>query len=441
MRFDGGNDVIPCGVAGPVERVVVVGAGIAGITAANALSTAGVECVLLEARDRVGGRIHTVEVGGAAVDIGAAWIHHPVGNPITRLAEAAGIDRVSGDFRPQAVFLDPTDGSVYDPPRDQVDAVISGFLSGIDSLGLSADATLDQAVSTYLAGREHEAWAPNALRTMVEAEGSGRMDEMSVGGFPPSTVEYGGSSLGDFPVGGYASVLAGLGADARIGAEVVSMAYGPSGVEVALADGTVERGSHALVTVPLGVLQAATIDFRPGLPSEKVAAIGRLGFGRFEKVVLAFDEPVGVGMPHLYPIGEGDFRVVLAMERFTGRPVVLATAFGSAAGLLVDGSDDEVAGRLLDHLRQAWGPVPEPREVVRSGWANDPFSRGAYSYVPPGASRDDFDLLGEPVMGRVLFAGEATASARVGFVDGAFSTAIREAKRLLGQPTVEITVG
>jgi phytoene dehydrogenase-like protein len=75
--FDDGRTDIPVGTAEPVERVVVVGAGIAGLTVANALAHAGVECVVVEARDRIGGRLHTVNVAGSLVDLGGSWIHTP----------------------------------------------------------------------------------------------------------------------------------------------------------------------------------------------------------------------------------------------------------------------------------------------------------------------------------------------------------------------------
>jgi len=75
--FDDGRTDVPGGVAAPVERVLVVGAGVAGLTAANALTHAGVECVVLEARDRIGGRLHTVDVGGSPVDLGGSWAADP----------------------------------------------------------------------------------------------------------------------------------------------------------------------------------------------------------------------------------------------------------------------------------------------------------------------------------------------------------------------------
>ncbi len=79
-----------------------------------------------------------------------------------------------------------------------------------------------------------------------------------------------------------------------------------------------------------------------------------------------------------------------------------------------------------------------PTAVAVSSWASDPYTGGAYTHIPPGASPADVDLLGEPVGGRLLFAGEHTQSARVAYADGALTSGIREAKRLLSQPSVRL---
>src|SRR5680860_1679512 len=80
-----------------VERVVVIGAGIAGLSAANALARSGVECVVLEARHRVGGRLHTVDLAGSPVDLGGSWIHHPIGDPLREFADQAGVSCRGGN--------------------------------------------------------------------------------------------------------------------------------------------------------------------------------------------------------------------------------------------------------------------------------------------------------------------------------------------------------
>jgi polyamine oxidase len=90
------------------------------------------------------------------------------------------------------------------------------------------------------------------------------------------------------------------------------------------------------------------------------------------------------------------------------------------------------ADRLLAMIAQAVGrEVPAPDVVTMTSWADDPHSRGAYTHVPPGAHPSLADRLGEPLGGRLLFAGEHTQSARLGFADGAMSSGLREAERLL----------
>ena len=109
-RFDDGSPEVPGGIAGPVRRVLVVGAGIAGLTVANALHQAGVECVVLEARRRVGGRLHTVDVAGSPVDLGGSWLHHPSGNPLRRFAREAGVECRPGDPLPTLAAFDVAAG-------------------------------------------------------------------------------------------------------------------------------------------------------------------------------------------------------------------------------------------------------------------------------------------------------------------------------------------
>ena len=90
-------------------------------------------------------------------------------------------------------------------------------------------------------------------------------------------------------------------------------------------------------------------------------------------------------------------------------------------------------------LAEAIGAAcPQPTAVAVTSWATDPYAGGAYTHIPPGASPGDADLLGEPVGGRLLFAGEHTQSARLAYADGALTSGIREAKWLLSRSSVHI---
>ncbi len=109
-EFDDGGRDVPGGVTGTVGRVVVAGAGIAGLTVANALTQAGVDCVVLEARDRIGGRLHTADLGGAPVELGGSWIHTPDGNPMRAFARLAGVPCASANPLSEMAAFDGREG-------------------------------------------------------------------------------------------------------------------------------------------------------------------------------------------------------------------------------------------------------------------------------------------------------------------------------------------
>jgi polyamine oxidase len=449
--FDDGSRNVPGGVTGPVERVLVVGAGIAGLTAANALTQAGVDCVVLEARDRIGGRLHTADLAGAPVDLGGSWIHTPDGNPMRAFARLAGVPCRSANPVPEMAAFGQREG------RRLPDAETAGLLGLLDRFPealaglvdrLGPDASAAEAVEAFATTEQaiDPVRARQLLHAYIEADFACRVEQQSLR-WMWTELEYNGDYFGDAPDGGYVRVLEVMaaGADVRLGRPVAEVAVRPDGVRVLAADGTAEAGSHAVVTVPLGVLKSGRPRFSPGLPPECRAAIGRLGFGRFEKVALKFAEPFWreAGFPHLmiFPRDPSELVVwALGLDSWGGEPVLVFFVFHSAAERLAGAGPDAPVRWALGLLAEVIGrPAPEPIATAVTTWADDPCTQGAYTYIPPGASPADADLLGQPLSGRLLFAGEHTQSTRLAYADGAMTSGIREAKRLLGTPSVRLT--
>ena len=451
--FDDGQAGVPAGAAGPVERVVVVGAGIAGLTVANALTQGGIECVVVEARDRIGGRLHTVNLAGSMVDLGGSWIHTPVGNPMRAFADQAGVRCRSANPLPELAGFDCGEGRRL--PAAEVETNISLQLEDFPQARgrllaeLGPDASAADGIEAFVAGAGLAPGparrARQALHALVEGESADLAERQSLR-WMWNEMEYEGHYFGDVPVGGYRRLAEAMaaGLDLRLGIDVAEIACSASGVRVCGVDDASEDGSHVVVTVPLGVLKRGAPRFRPALPPDRLAAIERLGFGRYEKVALRFDEPFwrAAGLPHamIFPRDSSAPAVwAIGLDAFGAGPVLVFQIFHSAARHVLGAAPGDAARWVLDLLAEAIGrSCPAPAAVAVTSWANDPCSGGAYTHIPPGANPADADLLGEPIGGRLLFAGEHTQSARLAYADGAMTSGIREAKRLLGQPGVHL---
>ncbi len=297
-----GLDAADAVLATDAAEVIVVGSGAAGLAAAGRLADAGVAVAVVEARDRIGGRVHTDTTLGTPVDLGASWIHGVRRNPLTAICDEAGIERVATDYDDWQV-LDAT-GATLDwerLPREytQVVEVVNEYAADIEDL------------------------APSA---------------------PDEGDAFGGGDV-VFP-DGYSQVIDELavGLDIELGVEVAAIARTGDGVVVTA--GSSDRAADAvIVTVPLGVLKAGTIAFEPALPDDKLAAIGRLGMGHLSKVCLRYDEPFwDPGVEFIGHLGADPNRFPLFMNMMpvTGEPVLVAFHGGSAADVLEQRSDDEI---------------------------------------------------------------------------------------------------
>ncbi|HET7739646.1 MAG TPA: NAD(P)/FAD-dependent oxidoreductase [Mycobacterium sp.] len=451
--YDDGDAGVPGGCADAVGRVVVVGAGMAGLTVANALANAGVDCVVVEARDRIGGRLHTVELGGVSIDLGGSWIHTPIGNPLRRFADQVGVSCCDGNPLAEMVCYDRAGRRRLSTAEfEELKTLqLEAFPEALDGLrdALGPEASAAQAIDRFVADTGlAEAYARRAraaLGVVVSAEAADLPEHQSLRWLWHET-EYDGDFLGDVPIGGYRGLIDAMarGLPIRLGVVVTEVEVSASRVRVHTADGAVEEGSHAVVTLPLGVLKRRAVRFTPGLPREREMAIDRLGFGTLEKIALSFAEPFwrAADIPHLFVLPEDEHEpgvVVIGQDAFGAGPALVFLVYHGASHHVLGRSSRLAADWALSMLRDATGhPCPEPTGIAVSSWLRDPYAFGAYTHNAPSGSPTDVDLLGQPLFDRLLFAGEATTVPRMGFADGAMQSGIREAKRLLHQPSVTL---
>ena len=463
--YDDGSSAVPPGLLGDPERVIIVGAGWAGLTAANALRSAGVEHVLVEGRNRVGGRAHTRDLDGVPVDLGCSWITAPIGNPMLRFARQVGIGTTNADVELDApilrffdAYLDTEVGLV-----EKVAAVGHGFyFAAVDSAGIAEELGLDASVrdgaQVYLdrSGLTGDArrQAEFVVRFLSEFPSGWDWNELSLRywSWGNSESSYIGIGQGEFPIGGYRGLvraMAGAG-EVRLRHRVHTIERDRRGVVVRATVGGREvtlRGSHVVVAVPLGVLKSGSIRFEPRLPPAKREVIAKIGFGAVEKVAMVFDEPfwrepLKTHMLFLSDHSPLELPWFVDLDRISGLPGLVAFCGGPFANRLHRMGAEQGRKLALARLAEILGrDVPKPRAVAVTDWQGDPFSCGSYSNIQVGRTNADLEMLATPVGGRVLFAGEATNRARHSLADGAVSTGIREAKRLLRSPSVTITAG
>jgi len=250
------------------------------------------------------------------------------------------------------------------------------------------------------------------------------------------------------PRGGYRPVVEHLagGLEIRTGEAVRQIVGGPDGVTVRTETGAF-TGTHAIVTVPLGVLKAGAIEFDPKLPAAHTEAIDRVGFGALEKVVLAYERAVWQvdGRPgHLTILDSPrpEWPVILDLSTWYGVPVVVGMATGDFGRALASMPEADRVAALHETIRAIGGPdTPEPIAFATTNWATDPFLLGCYANIAPTTTvaqhAADVATLALP-HGRVLFAGEHTCEHGTSTVDSAWLTGIREASRLLQRSDVPL---
>ena len=428
----------------PVDPpVLVIGAGLA---AARALQDAGLDVVVLEARDRIGGRAHTRDVGGVPVDAGAMLVHGVGDNPLATLCDALGIAYEPAGFGMGPIHDAATGGPVEDGLL-QLARATRDFENRLEDLAaaLPADASMRDAIEAFLDGsgersEDQRRYASFALtQLLIELYEAGPADLMSLRAYVESPyAEFAGGN--HVLPGGYVQVVDALaeGLDVRLNEPVSRISYDAAGVTVSTPSGEL-RGSHAIVTVPLGVLKAGVIAFDPPLSASKRAAIERLDMGNLEKVVLRFDEPFwrerGASSTFLYVAEEpGEFPGFTDWTDAAGAPTLVCVYGGrSARNVLDKWGDEEIATRAVQTLREIFGDdVPDPIATHVTRWRDDPWTLGSYGYLPVGSGPDDMRELGEPVEGRLLFAGEATEPLLYATVHGALVSGLREARRIAG---------
>ncbi len=389
--------------------VVIVGAGPAGLGAARACARDGERFVMLEARNRIGGRVFTDMSLGAPYDAGAFYIHWAERNPWRTIADELGVSARDENAFPNGAWLSFENGA----PVER-----SGRRRQFAELSRRFDT--DQSDVPDVSFIQRVADAPDLL------PGARGMARLAVGEEAEriSALDYARLWSGDDLIvpQGYGALVAQFGAQipVKLTTPVTHIRWGGRGVVVESAAGSLTARA-VIVTVPVGVLAAGAIRFTPELPAVTQEGLGGLAMGALTKIGLRFDGarfglPVNSNLWDESPDGGGVNFECWSFDR----DIIVALFGGDFARAVLAQGERAAVETMLDRLTAMLGPQVRAAFMGSSvnGWATDPHAMGCYSHALPGQAGAR-GKLAQPVGGRIWFAGEATA---VG--DGEFGAAM-----------------
>lgn len=400
--------------------VVIVGAGAAGIAAGKRLMAAKVKTLIVEARDRLGGRAWTVPTAiGKPVDLGCEWLHSADINPWTGIAEELGfaLDKTLPDWASRV--------AIHHGERANEDwlATRDAFEEAYDRAALEP---VDRAAAELLP--KNGRW--NALLNAISTWANGaELELVSV----KDHARYDNTRLNWRALDGYGALISAYGADLPVCLNTIVTEIDHRGHNLRIVTAANEITAKAvIVTVSTNIIAAEALRFTPALPVKLATAAG-LPLGIADKLFLALD---GAGEPtatyrHLVGsterVATGNYQIrphgwPMISCYFGGRFATELERAGPAA--MADFAIGELAGIYGNDIRRRLRPL------ASSAWVNDPFARGSYSSALPGHA-DDRALYAAPVDERIFFAGEACSRDQFGTAHAAFTSGVAAAEHAI----------
>jgi polyamine oxidase len=422
--------------------VIIVGAGISGITAASELTKAGLDVVVMEGRNRVGGRLFTDRKSGSKpYELGCSWFHESLDNPLLQLALDNNIEVAYDDNTAVYDLNGPVD------PNLQLGQVMGDFnafarLNNADNGQTSLKSLAEAFIKSHPMLNDAQKRAlPDFLRFMSMGKG---LDWSEVSG----EIALGGGNGRDLVVlGGYDrifDVIKGPVSDQKIllgtAVDLIDDSD-PDYVSVKTVSGDVYRTSYVVVTAPIGVLKSGRISFKPELSQNLNQAIQAMPVAEVGKVYLEFDEVfwpedtdkiIFTANQDGYPLFFVNWYLYNGEKKYPGLLVLM----GYPLARKLEGNKDSAFEYLkpaLEALRtDKLRAIPQPTKVTVSQWTVDEFSNGSYSTFAVGHDRARAVAAFEKgASSRVMFAGEHTILRGGTFAHGAYRSGLRAANKVL----------
>lgn len=419
-------------------EVIVIGAGMSGLSAAASLIAAGKEVLVLEGRDRVGGRMSPGDLSGQRVDLGAQWLEGTKGNPIVSLCQKFNVSHVQTRnkiwlFDGQGQKISSSKYAKAERLAEKVLQKTSRFVDA-DEYGDSLGAAIDSVLDKQSYDSETLALVNWYLETEIGSDEAANIHAISLSAYWHGEDTFSGSDR-LFP-NSYAELAEKFAENLpiKLHQSVQRISYQDTQVSVE-TDSGIYSAQQVIVTLPLGVLKNNTVQFIPPLPEEKLRAIASLGMGLANKVILRFPKvfwPKNTDYFGYAGTVPGKFCAWVNHYPYSGQAILSLWSHGEFAEQLENLAEHECVALAMDVLKKAFAKKAlEPVASIVTRWRNDSFAGGSYSFLPPGCSRMHFSALASPIDDRVFFAGEATEAIHTATVHGAYLSGQRAAQEVI----------
>ena len=414
------------------KTVLIIGAGISGLAAAKKLKDKGFTVIVLEAQEKIGGRLRTDRSMGIAFDEGASWIHGPNGNPITNLASQAGANTYLTDDDNLEVY--DNNGNAYsDTYLDSQYTQFENALNAVRNVGTKLQSFQTIFNSLYTTQANNRLWK-YMLSAYLEFDTGGDISKLSSKYFYDDEAFSGKDVI---VINGYDKLanLLGQGLDIRLNSRVSEIIYNATKSLVKVNGNSIDA-DYVIVSVPLGVLKNNSIAFQPSLPATKVAAIQNVQMGNVNKFLFIWDTPfwdTNIQYIGYTPETKGKFNYFMNMLKFLPTTNGLMTfAFGDYATVTETMTDAQIISEVMAQLKTIYGnSIPNPTNILRTKWGQNINTFGAYTFATNGTTSADFDTMASEINNKLFFAGEHTERNYRGTVHGAYLSGIREADKII----------
>ena len=419
-------------------HVIVVGAGVSGLAAAQNLKSKGAKVTILESKNRIGGRLYTDYTLGAPFEVGAGWIHGPSDkNPIKKLAKQIDARTFVTDDEKYVLF-DENGNRVSDKKFREIDRKWASILTQIDDeLEITDRRSLAEVIRKKFPGKLKDPLISWTFSAYTEFNQGGPIEEISAY-FHDEGDAFDGKDV--ILPDGYDQILRSLSQNLDIKLEhtVNKIAYGGDGVTISCNQKDF-FADYVVCSVPLGVLKNKTIKFNPPLPKSYQNKINRLGFGSVTKIAFKFNEAFWDPEVQYFGIAsniKGRWNLWLNYRTFCQQNILMGLSMGSYAKIADKMSIPEMTKDALSVLKSVWGEdVPDPSAAICTNWSEDAETFGAYSYPKSKSTPPDFDGLADGRSGdyyKTLFlCGEHTTFDYAGTLHGAYMTGIWAAEAIM----------